>query len=51
MVINSNVNVRDCDINYTGFVTFLSGKSKENDIYRFQRDTQCSCTDEVFITT
>jgi hypothetical protein len=29
MVINSNVNVRVCDVNYTECVNFLSGKSEK----------------------
>jgi len=29
MVINSNVNLRFCDVNYTGFVSSLSGKSEK----------------------
>jgi len=29
MVINNNVNVRACGVNYTGFVSSLSEKSKK----------------------
>jgi hypothetical protein len=29
MVINGDVNVRVCDINYTGFLSSLSGKCEE----------------------